>query len=284
AGDRVLNILEAEPDVRDLPGAVAAPALNGAIRFENVTFGYEPGHTVLHEIDFEVRPGERIALVGPSGHGKSTLVNLIMRLYDPVRGRVVIDGHDLREFTLSSLRAQTSMVFQDTMLFGATVSDNIAYGSPDASSQEIEMAARLANAHEFIQSLPQGYDSELGERGVTLSNGQRQRIAIARAAVRRASILILDEPTTGLDEENKQEVVEALKRLSQDHTTFLIVHDLEIVSDADQILHLENGRIRERGTHEELMRANGRYAAMFRLRSIGHEYNGRKEKTNVVLS
>src|SRR5262249_41935452 len=195
AGERVLDLLDRTPEVRDRPGAVPAPALRGQVRFEGVGFAYEPGKPMLQEVEFEVGPGQRVALVGPSGIGKSTVVSLILRLYDPCEGRVVLDGRDVRDYTLASLRAQISVVLQDSILFAASVWDNIAYGAPGATREEIEAAARLANAHDFIQALPKGYDTILGERGVTLSHGQRQRIAIARAAVRKAPLLILDEPT-----------------------------------------------------------------------------------------
>src|SRR5262249_22601916 len=242
-----------------------APVFAGHIRFEGVTFTYERGQRLLEEIQLDVKPGERVALVGPSGGGKSTLVSLILRLYDPVHGRVTIDGEDVRKFTLESLRSQISVVLQDNVLFAATVRENIGCAAPGASFAQIEAAARLANAHDFICALPDRYETVLGERGVTLSQGQRQRIAIARAAIRKAPILILDEPTTGLDNRNETAVLQALEWLDSERTTFLITHDLSQVATTDQILYLENGRIVERGTHEELMRVNERYAAMYRL-------------------
>src|SRR5437667_4625581 len=213
AGELVLDVLDRTPDVRDLPGAVPAPAFRGAVRFDRVSFAYEPGRPVLEEIDCEISPGQHVALVGPSGSGKSTLVSLILRLYDPTAGRVLIDGRDIREYTLASLRPTISIVLQDSILFVGTIRDNIAQGAPGASPEATEAAARLANAHGFILAQPQGYDTVVGERGVTLSNGQRQRIAVARAAIRHAPLLILDEPTTGLDGENERAVIEALERL-----------------------------------------------------------------------
>src|SRR5213594_1286962 len=247
AGERVLDLLDRTPDVRDLPGAVPAPALRGAVRFDGVSFSYEPGLPALEQIDCMVQPGQRVALVGPSGSGKSTFVSLILRLYDPTAGRVLIDGRDIREYTLASLRAQLSVVLQDSLLFAATIRDNIAYGAPGkvSSPEAIEAAARLANADAFIRALPQGYDTVIGERGVTLSNGQRQRIAIARAAIRHAPILILDEPTTGLDRENVQAVSEAIARLAEGRTTFLITHDPDLAARAHRILYMEAGRIRQ---------------------------------------
>jgi len=283
SGERVLDLLERVPEVRDLPGAVRAPAFRGALRFVNVDFAYEPGLRVLEKIEFEVNPGQHVALVGPSGIGKSTLVSLILRFYDPVQGRVMIDGQDICDYTLESLRAQISVVLQDSLLFATSVRDNIAYGVPNATAEEIEAAACLVNAHEFIKALPHGYDTILGERGVTLSNGQRQRIAIARAAIRKAPILILDEPTTGLDEENERVVIEALERLAQGRTTFLITHNLHLAARADLILYLENGGVVERGSHKELIQANGRYAALYRLQADVRGGGAQEEKFYALI-
>jgi ATP-binding cassette subfamily B protein len=269
AGERVIQLLEQIPDVSDLPGAVSAPAFQGAVRFEDVTFAYEPEQSVLKKINFEVKAGKQVALIGPSGIGKSTLVNLLLRFYDPVAGRVLIDGTDIRAYTLSSVRSQISVVLQDSFLFAASVRDNIAYGAPAASPEAIEAAARLANAHDFILGLPHGYDTVLGERGLTLSGGQRQRIAIARAAVRQAPILILDEPVTGLDEESERAILEALDRVAQNRTTFFITHDLKLAAQADRIFYLEQGEVLEQGSHAELIQASGRYAALFKLQRDG---------------
>jgi ATP-binding cassette, subfamily B, bacterial len=272
SADRVMEVLERMPDVRERPDAVAAPAFRGAVRFEAVHFSYEHGQQILEEISLEVEPGQHVALVGPSGGGKSTLLSLVLRLYEPTAGRVLIDGRDIREFTLETLRNQLSVVLQDNLLFAASVRENIAYGARQATDEQIQAAARLANAHDFITALPGGYDAVVGERGVTLSHGQRQRIAIARAAIRHAPILILDEPATGLDKANERAVIEALERLYAGRTTFLITHDILHAQHADQILVLENGRIVERGTHQELLRAGGRYSALYRLQDVGKRH------------
>ncbi|MBE9035984.1 ABC transporter ATP-binding protein [aff. Roholtiella sp. LEGE 12411] len=267
SGERILDVLDTVPDIRDARGAMDAPPLKGGVRFENVTFAYEPKKGILQNVSFEVQPGQHVALVGPSGGGKSTLVSLLLRLYDPLEGRILVDGHDLREYKLQSIRQQISVVLQDTILFAASVKDNIAYGCLGASDQAIERAARLANAHDFIMAMPEGYETILGERGATLSGGQRQRISIARAAIRQAAIAILDEPTTGLDNENEHAVNEALERLTQECTTFLVSHNLKAVEQADLILYIEGGQILEQGTHKELLRLGGRYAAMYALKS-----------------
>lgn len=267
SGERIIDILDTVPEIRDMRGAIAAPTFRGQVTFHNVVFGYEPSKRILHGLSFEAQPGQRIALVGPSGGGKSTLVSLLLRLYDPVEGNILIDGHDLREYKVESLRRQVSIVLQDSVLFAVSVRDNIAYGALGATDAEIEAAAKLANAHDFIMALPDGYDTLMGERGATLSGGQRQRIAIARAAVRHASIAILDEPTVGLDNENEQAVSEALDRLTQGCTTFLITHNLQGAVSADQILYLEQGRILEQGTHAELMSLGQRYATLYQIQS-----------------
>lgn len=266
SGERIIDLLDAVPDIRDARGAIAAPPFQGAVQFENVTFAYD-AQAVLKNISFAVKPGQHVALVGPSGGGKSSLVSLLLRLYDPQSGSICIDGHDLRAYKIDSLRQQISIVLQDSVLFAVSVRDNIAYGCLGATSAEIETAARLANAHEFIMAMPQGYDTVLSERGTTLSGGQRQRIAVARAAVRQAPIIILDEPTTGLDNENERAVSEALDRLTAGRTTFMISHNLRTTEQADLILYIEHGQILETGTHRELICRGGRYAALYRLQN-----------------
>jgi ATP-binding cassette, subfamily B, bacterial len=268
SGERVLDVLDEVPDIRDTRGAIAAPPFQGAVRFENVSFAYENyNQGVLKQMSFEVKPGQKVALVGSSGGGKSTLVSLLLRLYDPLEGRILVDGHDLREYKLDSFRQQVSVVLQESVLFATSVRDNIAYGYLGATTSAIESAAKLANAHNFILKLPQGYETQLGERGATLSGGQRQRIAIARAAIRHAPIVVLDEPTTGLDQENESEVTEALNRLIEGRTTFWVSHNLQAVKQADLILYIEGGTIAEQGTHDELMSLGGRYAAIYALQT-----------------
>ncbi len=267
AGERVLEVLDTEPDIRDRPGAITAPPFEGSVRFEDVSLAFDDGEPVLSGVDLEIEPGRQVALVGPSGAGKSTLVSLLSRLYDPDRGRVMIDGRDVRDYTLESLRTQIAVVLQESVLFGVSVRENIAFGAVGVSDEQIESAARIANAHEFIERLPKGYDTVVGERGETLSGGERQRIAIARAAVRRAPIVILDEPATGLDSENERAVSEALRRLAEGRTTLTIAHDLRSVEHADLIVYLDRGCVIEQGTHAELMARRGRYAAVHLLQS-----------------
>jgi ATP-binding cassette subfamily B protein/subfamily B ATP-binding cassette protein MsbA len=262
---RVLEILEIDPEVRDAPHARPLELVNGHVKFEHVSFGYEAHRHVLSDVSFEVQPGELVAVVGPTGAGKSTLLGMIPRLFDPFQGRVSIDGRDLRDITVASLRSQISVVPQEPFLFPFTVAQNIAYARPDAAPDEIEAAARAANAHEFIMKMEQGYQSVVGERGATLSGGERQRIAIARALLKDAPILILDEPTSALDALTEAAVMDALERLMAGRTVFVIAHRLSTVRRANSIIVLENGRVVERGSYHDLLERDGLFARLHRL-------------------
>jgi subfamily B ATP-binding cassette protein MsbA len=267
--ERIEEVLEIESQVRDLPRARRAPRFKGTIEFDHVHFSYDGGTPVLKDVRFRIEAGQVAALVGPSGMGKTTISSLIPRFYDPTSGRVKIDGNDIRNFKLQSLREQISFVLQETLLFRATVWDNIAYGKPDAKPKEIMRAARLANAEEFIEALPQGYSTMIGERGASLSGGQRQRIAIARAIIRNTPILIFDEPTSGLDAAAEQTVMEALNRLMEGRTAVLVAHHLSTIRRADVIFVIEDAEIVEHGSHEELLAAKGPYAGLYRLQAQG---------------
>jgi ATP-binding cassette subfamily B protein len=262
---RVLEILETAREVDDRPGAARLARVEGHVRVSDVTFGYEAGRPVLKHVTFEARPGEIVALVGPSGAGKSTTVGLLPRFYDPWEGIVAIDGRDVREVQLGSLRSQIAIVLQEPFLFPVTVAENIAYARPHASRAEIEAAARAANAHAFIERLPRGYDTVVGERGATLSGGERQRIAIARALLKDAPILVLDEPTSAVDAETERLLLDAIERLVAGRTTFIIAHRLSTLQKAHRILAMENGMIVESGTHAELIARGGLYARFHAL-------------------
>jgi ATP-binding cassette subfamily B protein/subfamily B ATP-binding cassette protein MsbA len=265
--DRVMEVLEEEPEVRDRPGARPLPKVSGRLRFQDVTFGYDPGRAVMHNNSLEAEPGCRLAIGGPTGAAKSTLAGLIPRFYDPWHGRVLIDGQDLREVQLASLRAQVGIVLQEPFLFPITLAENIAYGRPDATRAEIEAAARAANAHDFIERLPEGYETVLGERGATLSGGERQRIAIARALLKDAPVLILDEPTAALDAQTEHLLMEALERLMAGRTVLIIAHRLSTIRGADRIVVLEGGEVAEEGTHAELIARDGLYARFYSIQS-----------------
>ncbi len=250
AGERILDILEESPEIVDSPDAIPAPPFRGEVQFEGVTFGYEPDLPVLRDLNLHVEAGERIAILGPSGAGKTTLVSLMLRLYALQEGKILIDGKDVRDYTVESLRSQFSMVLQDNVLFAASVRENLTWGLLEVPEKEVRAAARLANADDFIEALPDGYDTVVGERGATLSFGQRQRLAIARAALRKTPFLILDEPSAGLDEANRVELNEALGKLSTDRTSFVITHDLRFGLAADRILCLEDGALVEKNPSE----------------------------------
>jgi subfamily B ATP-binding cassette protein MsbA len=267
--ERIKEILDVESRVRTLPGAHEAPPFRGQIDFAHVSFGYRDEAQVLSDVSFRIEPGSVAAIVGPSGTGKTTIAGLIARFYDPLSGVVKIDGTDVRDYTLKSLRDQISIVLQDTLLFRATVWDNIAYGRPDASPEETIEAAQLANAHDFILNLPQGYATMVGDRGVTLSGGQRQRIAIARALVRNAPILILDEPTAGLDAAAELAVIDALDRLMKGRTTVVIAHHLSTIRQADVIFVVNGAQVVEHGTHDMLLANGGLYAELHRIQTTG---------------
>ncbi len=261
----IKEVLETDRQINDRRGARPAPRFQGRIEFRDVDFAYETERPVLTGVSFTIEPGQTAALVGPTGAGKTTIISLIPRFYDPTRGSVLIDGHDVREFRQKSLRQQISFVLQETVLFHAPIWHNIAYGKPDSSRAEILRAADLANAREFIDKMPEGADTVVGERGMTLSGGQRQRIAIARAIIRDTPILILDEPSSGLDAASEGLVFEALDRLMQDRTTIVIAHRLSTIQRADVIFVVDNGQIIERGRHEDLLEAGGLYAQLYEM-------------------
>ena len=269
--DRVLEILDSPGSVVDRPGALAMPLCTRGrhVRIENVTFGYEPGRPVLHNVTLEARPGETVALVGDTGAGKTTLVSLIPRFFDPWEGQVTIDGIDIREAQLRSVREQVALVLQEPFILPLTIAENIAYGRPDASRQEIIAAATAARAHDFIDRLPDGYDTVVGERGATLSGGEKQRLSIARALLKNPPILILDEPTSALDAATEALLMEALERLMAGRTTFIIAHRLSTVRHADQIVVLEHGRVVERGNHDELIGSDGLYSRYCSMQFAG---------------
>jgi ATP-binding cassette subfamily B protein len=265
SGERIFEILDTQADVRDKPGAKPIGKIEGRVTFENVSFAYDGVNMVLKNINLDVSPGETVAILGGTGSGKTTLINLIPRFYDVTEGRILIDGIDIRDVTVESLRRQIGIVTQETFLFSASLRDNIAYGNPEATDHEIMEAAKAAHIHDFIMSLPDGYDTIIGERGVGLSGGQKQRVAIARALLMDARILLLDESTSSVDVETEMQIQQAFSRLLKDRTAFIIAQRLSTVRDADRVIVLDNGRIAEEGTHEELLQLGGIYTAIYNL-------------------
>lgn len=266
ATQRVFEILDAQPDIDDRPDAQTLVTVEGHVRMENVTFGYDPRYAVLSNLSFEARPGELVALVGPTGAGKTTVINLLHRFYDPIEGRLTIDGRDLRDVTLESWYRQIALVPQETILFGGTILDNIRYGMMAAGEAAVREASEAAHAHDFITTLPDGYQTVVGEKGVNLSGGQRQRIAIARAILKNPRILLLDEATSSLDTDSERLVQEALQRLMKDRTTFVVAHRLSTIQRADRILVLDKGKLVEEGTHAQLLERKGLYHYLYTIR------------------
>jgi len=263
AGERVFEIMDAIPEVKDKPNAIEMPLVKGHVKFEDVSFGYEKGRFILKDVELDVEPGENVALLGPTGSGKTTIIRLLPRFYDVTSGRVTIDGYDVRDVKLDSLRKQIGIVAQETFLFATTIKENIAYGKPDATMEEIIRAAKTAQAHDFIMALPKGYETIVGERGVTLSGGQQQRIAIARALLMNPKILILDDSTSSVDVDTEYEIQQALEALLKDRTTFVITQRVSTIRNSDKIIIIENGRIVEEGTHESLMAKKGAYYRIY---------------------
>jgi ABC-type multidrug transport system fused ATPase/permease subunit len=261
------ELLDTEPDIRNAPDAKPVGRAAGRIAFDNVQFSYKKRVDTLKDVTFEAKEGQVVAIVGPTGAGKTTLASLLPRFYDATGGRILLDGCDIKGLTIESLREQISIVLQEPLLFSTTIAENIAYGRLDATAEEIVQAAKAANAHEFIMALPQQYDTTVGERGAQLSGGERQRIAVARAFLKNAPILILDEPTSSIDSKTEQVILDALERLMIGRTTLMIAHRLATVRHADQILVMNHGRIVQTGTHDELLRHDGLYRQLHEMQS-----------------
>jgi len=276
AARRVFEVLDTPSEVRNRPNAIVPGRLTGRLAFENVAFGYLPNTSVLEDVSFEAAPGQVIGIFGMTGTGKSSLLSLIPRFYDPQRGRILADGRDLRDLDLDAYRRQIGIVYQESFLFSNTVAANIAFGSPHATQEQIEQAARTASAHEFILALPHGYDTVLGESGVDLSGGQRQRLALARALLPQPPILILDDPTASVDPKTEHEIVTALRLAMEGRTTFVVANRLSLLRRADVILVLDKGRLAQMGRHEELVRLPGPYreTALLQLMDLGERNAG----------
>jgi ATP-binding cassette subfamily B protein len=274
SGQRIFEILDTQSEVEESPDAIPLPAIAGYVRFENVSFRYDDNdELVLKNFSLDIEPGETVAILGATGSGKSTLINLIPRFYDPTSGTITIDDIDIRTVTLESLRKQIGIVLQDTFLFATSLKDNIAYGRTNATEEEIIAAAKAANIHNFIDSLPKGYDTEVGERGVTLSGGEKQRVAIARALLMNPKILILDDSTSSVDTETEHLIQNAITTLVKDRTTFVIAQRLSTVKRANKIVVLENGEIIEQGTHDELLKKGGIYTEIYNMQFKQQEEN-----------
>jgi ATP-binding cassette subfamily B protein len=266
---RIFEILDTDPGVASQPDARSPGRFLGRVTFDNVSFEYNENATVLKDVNFVAEPGRRIAIAGATGSGKSALLSLIPRFYDPRAGRVLLDGHDVRTLPLPELRRQVGMVFQENFLFSNTIAANIAFGHPDASQERIERAAKIAGAHDFIMAFPEGYETFLGEGGVNLSGGQRQRLAIARALLLEPTVLLLDDPTSAIDAETEKEIMEAMEAAMEGRTTFIVAHRLSTLRRADLILVLDRGRLIQQGTHEQLMAEDGHYRRAILIQSEG---------------
>jgi ATP-binding cassette subfamily B protein len=275
SADRIFEILDTKNDITDKPDAITLPDVTGTVRFENVTFRYfGGGEPVLKNVSFTANPGETIALLGATGSGKTTIINLLPRFYDPSEGKITIDGHDLRDLKLESLRSHIGIVLQETTLFSGTIRENIAFGKPDASQAEIEAAAKAAQAHDFILSFPEGYNTHVGERGTTLSGGQKQRVAIARALLLNPRILILDDSTSSVDLNTEAQIQKALDSLMRGRTSFVIAQRISTVINADKIIVLDKGEIVAEGKHQDLMEDSPIYAEIYNSQILTHEKEG----------